>query len=174
MPARWLGAAALLAAIAVAALVVLRLVPAGGADNRIAEEVLSSHVRSLLASHLTDVASSDQHTVKPWFDGKLDFAPPVVDLASDGFPLVGGRLDYLDNRRVAALVYQRRRHLINLFVWPGGAEMAPRDVIQQGYQLVAWSHAGMTFWAVSDVSADDLRAFVRLYQQRAATAMAEP
>jgi len=120
----WLGLAA---AILLAAIIGWNLLPRlqrPGADQLLATQLIASHVRSLMANHLTDVASSDQHTVKPWMDAKLDFAPPVVDLASEGFPLVGGRLDYLDNRPVAALVYQRRKHFINLFDWPAASDSA--------------------------------------------------
>lgn len=121
-------------------------------------ELVAGHVRSLLVSHLTDVASSDQHTVKPWYLGKLDFSPPVVDLAEQGYPLIGGRLDYLGGRIVPAIVYKRGGHVINLFVWPG-AKPAVRSETVDGYNIVSWTKAGFTYAAVSDLNLTELREF---------------
>ena len=134
-------------------------------ETSLAQQVQTAHVRSLMANHLMDVASTDQHTVKPWFNGKLDFSPPVVDLATQGFPLVGGRLDYLDGRAVAALVYQRNKHFINLFIWPSTDKQADlQNSTYNGYHLFHWSQSGMTFWAVSDVETSELQTFVQLFQ----------
>jgi anti-sigma factor RsiW len=137
-----------------------------GADQLLATQLIASHVRSLMANHLTDVASSDQHTVKPWLDAKLDFAPAVADLASEGFPLIGGRLDYLENRPVAALIYQRRKHFINLFVWPAesNATKATKAMSRQGYQLLHWVDSDFNYWAVSDVNEKDLQAFKQQFE----------
>jgi anti-sigma factor RsiW len=167
-PWNWLGLAA---AIIFAAIIALNLVPRlqrPGADQFLATQLIASHVRSLMANHLTDVASSDQHTVKPWLDAKLDFAPAVADLGSEGFPLIGGRLDYLDNRPVAALVYQRRKHFINLFVWPAesGSTGADKRITRQGYQLLHWVDSDFNYWAVSDVSDNDLQAFKQAFEKQ--------
>jgi anti-sigma factor RsiW len=132
-------------------------------EQLLTQEIVASHIRSLMASHVTDVTSTDQHTVKPWFNGKLDFSPPVKDLAALDFPLIGGRLDYLGGRSVAALVFQRHKHLINLFIWP--AKMADSKATpvrpSQGYNLIHWSEAGMVFWAVSDLNQKELMEFVQ-------------
>jgi anti-sigma factor RsiW len=127
-------------------------------------EAVSSHIRSLMATHLADIATSDQHTVKPWFAGKLDFSPTVVDHEADGFPLTGGRLDYVAGRPVAAVVYQRRAHVINLFTCPDGAAKAsdPKSVQDRGYNAVTWSDGAMRFCAVSDVNGEELMKFVAL------------
>jgi len=164
---------ALAAAIVFAAIITWNLVPRlqqRGADQFLATQLIASHVRSLMANHLTDVASSDQHTVKPWLDAKLDFAPAVVDLSGHGFPLVGGRLDYLDNRPVAALVYQRRKHFINLFVWPAGAgaDRTMKATSRQGYQLLHWLDSEFNYWAVSDISEKELQEFKQLFEEQIA------
>ena len=157
----WTLAGASVITVLLLALVLLQVMRRPASSDMLAEQVVSSHIRSLLANHLTDIISTDQHTVKPWFSGKLDFAPVVTDLASKGFPLVGGRLDYLDDRPVAALVYKRRQHTINLFLWPSSASDARRRTLgMRGYNIVYWTHSHMAFWAVSDVNAADLNQFV--------------
>jgi len=166
---RWLPVGAM-ALILLLALVIWRaapgLRPAG--DDLLAQEMVSNHVRSLqLESHRTDVISSDQHTVKPWFDGKLDFAPPVKDFSSQGFPLLGGRLEYLNNRAVAALIYQRQKHFINLYIWPAEKSSTTSEVAtkRQGYNLLHWTNSGMTYWAISDLNGLELHEFARLAQE---------
>ena len=170
MPWNWLAVAAAIVLAAIVASSFLPRLRQGGADQFLATQLIASHVRSLMASHLTDVASSDQHTVKPWLDVKLDFAAPVVDLSGDGFPLIGGRLDYLDNRPVAALVYGRRKHFINLFVWPATSDeaKAPKTITREGYQLLHWADSDFNYWAVSDVNINDLQLFKQQFEKRTA------
>jgi anti-sigma factor RsiW len=156
---QWPIAAASAAAMLVIAALWLRPVP-----NSVEREVVDSHVRSLMASHLTDVVSSDQHTVKPWFAGKLDFSPPVRDFAAQGFPLVGGRLDYIDNHSAAAIVYRRNQHVINALVWPvHTSDQGYRSRVEQGYHVIETVHGGMEFWIVSDLNADELAQFAKLF-----------
>jgi anti-sigma factor RsiW len=135
----------------------------GDQEQAVAGEVVAAHIRSLQAGHLMDVATSDQHTVKPWFNGKVDVAPPVIDLTAQGFTLLGGRLDYIDSEPVAAIIYQRRRHLINLFV-AGGASTPPARSLSEtvrGYNVRYWSQVGLSLWAVSDLAGDELDDFVK-------------
>lgn len=143
----------------------------GGARARaglLIDEAITDHVRSLQADHLNDVASTDQHTVKPWFAGKLDFSPPVVDLAAAGFPLTGGRLEHLDGRPAAALVFHRRQHAINLFIWPAAtAALAERVAERDGYHAETWSHAGLNFLAVSEIPAAELKQFAETFRASA-------
>lgn len=144
------------AAVLAACLLFVTLRPEPGPS--LEDQLVSSHVHSMLANHLTDVATSDQHTVKPWFNGKIDFSPPVVDLKGRGFPLVGGRVDYLSGRVVATLIYRRNGHVINLFIWPSSAQAAAAGE-RDGYNLLNWSQAGLNFWAVSDVNPVELKEF---------------
>jgi anti-sigma factor RsiW len=140
---------------------------ARAAEERLAQQVVFAHVRSLQPGHVpTDVASSNHHKVKPWFEGKTDYPPPVFDLEKEGFKLLGGRLDYFDNRAVAALVYQRGDHIINLFVWPDdGRTPAVGPQNQRGFHLVPLRHGGMTGWVISDTQLSTLQEFVRLFQE---------
>jgi anti-sigma factor RsiW len=163
--ATWAAAAALLLGVGLTAWAVVRIRTMPGDEERLAREVTSAHARSLQDKHLLDRPSSDRHEVKPWFQGRLDFSPPVKDLSEQGFKLEGGRLDYLDERPVAALVYRRREHVINLFVWPGPpGDSAVRSTTRRGYRLAYWRQEGLNFWAVSDLNADELTEFARLFR----------
>ena len=171
LPKWWHNIAAPMVAAAVMILALVPFLRGPSVDDLLPREIVSSHVRSLMASHLADVPSSDQHTVKPWFAGKVNFSPPVEDLAKQGFPLIGGRLDYLDNRPVAALIYQRQKHFINLFIWPSGSasDVETKTVSRQGYNLFHWTRSGMTYWAASDLNNAELQKFVQLVQNQKLT-----
>jgi anti-sigma factor RsiW len=163
----WSGA---IAAVVLFALITVGLVRRASESSReqmITQEIVADHLRSLMANHLTDVTSTDQHNVKPWFNGKLDFAPPVNDFAPEGFPLIGGRLDYLAGRPVAALVYQRRLHPINLFVWAAPEKYSEKATPQtrQGYSILLWERDGMTYCAISDLASDEMQTFAALLQK---------
>jgi anti-sigma factor (TIGR02949 family) len=170
IPVMWrsLAVAASLAAVAFGGwqLGLRRGVGEKGGGETLAAEVITSHVRSLMPGHLTDVQSSDQHTVKPWFNGKLDYSPPVYDFAGRGYPLLGGRLEYVGGRSVSALVYGRRQHIINVLLWPGdrGASGAATQT-RQGYHVLHWATPDYTYWAVSDLNVAELREFEQLLQQ---------
>jgi anti-sigma factor RsiW len=165
----WRWAALPVAATLAAALSWSVAVNRGGTsgDAPVLAELVSGHVRSLMVDHLVDVATSDQHTVKPWFNGKVDFAPPVADFKASGFPLIGGRVDYIVGRPAAVLVYQRNQHIVNVFIWPAAKEegQALRNATFQGYHLLRWSGSGLTFWAVSDVNTTDMESLARLFQE---------
>ncbi len=164
----WLGAGSAAAGAAMLAAGIALFLAVPSAQDRLDQELIAAHVRSLMADHLADVQSSDQHTVKPWFNGRLDLSPPVADLAADGYPLIGGRLDYLDQRSVAALVYKHHQHVINLFVWPepGAGASLPRLTERQGYNLLHWTRPGLALWAVSDLNPTELEAFQRLLEAK--------
>ncbi|MEO9189927.1 MAG: anti-sigma factor [Acetobacteraceae bacterium] len=148
-------------ALAGALLMMLLIQP--GPSQPMLNALIDSHVRSLMADHLTDVLTSDRHTVKPWLSARIDVSPPVVDLAAQGFPLIGGRLDYIDGHRAAVVVYRHDKHIINMFTWasPGRPDAPPRTEARQGFNIVSWRAGGITYNAVSDLEADQLMAFVR-------------
>ena len=159
---RWLALAASLAIVAIGS---WRLGTRHAASEILADQVLASHVRSLMPGHLDDVVSSDQHTVKPWFNGKLDFSPPVHDFSGRGYPLLGGRLDYLNGRPVAALVYGRRQHLINVFLWPAAGPVGSgAPLVRQGYHLLHWTTPEYAYWVASDLGLSELTDFAGLLQ----------
>jgi anti-sigma factor RsiW len=180
---QWLAVAATLLLLLYGTWRVVSVPRTGNDQTTLAAEVIDAHLRSLQPGHLTDVVSTDQHTVKPWFDGKLDFAPPVRDFADQGFPLQGGRLDVVNNRTVAALVYGRRKHYVNVFIWPtntaaangdhnwsanevsGDKNAAPVAGSRQGYQWIEWHKNGMDFYAVSDTNSSDLEQLQHLLAQ---------
>lgn len=156
---RWPMAVASLSAMVVIAALWLRPHP-----DPVEREVVDSHVRSLMASHLMDVISTDQHTVKPWFAGKVDFSPPVRDFAAAGFPLTGGRIEYIDRHAAAAIVYHRNQHVINAMVWPvAEPDRGFRDLVEQGYHVIETVNAGMEVWIVSDLNFDELTQFAKLF-----------
>ena len=162
----WMAVAASVLLFASMAWNIAFLTSRDSATDVLAREVLSSHLRSLMGTHLLDVPSSDQHTVKPWFNGKLNFSPDVKDFTSQGFRLVGGRVEYISDRPVAALVYQRRQHFINLFTWPSSSssQNGYSETKRSGYNLVSWTEGGMTCWAVSDLQPSELEQFAQLYK----------
>jgi len=161
-PGKGLGWGLGAGAVAAMALGVGVLVGRPDADALAARDITASHVRALLGARETDVLSSDRHTVKPWFNGHIDYAPPVTDLAARGFPLIGGRLDYIDGRPVAVLVYRSAQHPVDLYVRPeAGGDTAPALRTERGYQLLYWRSAGMGYWAITDASSDVVQAFAR-------------
>jgi len=160
----WTAAAAVLVIAAGGTALLVRSASMSG-DAAMVEDVVDSHVRSLMAEHLFDVRSTDQHTVKPWFLGKLDFSPPVVDLAYAGFPLVGGRLDYVSGRPVAALVYERQKHTINVFICPASeTRLSMTERSLRGFHVRHWVRDGMSFCVVSDLNDAELTEFARALQ----------
>ncbi|MGM3277584.1 anti-sigma factor family protein [Ralstonia sp. 24A2] len=161
-PTRGLGLGLGAGAVAAVALGVGVLVGRPDTVAQTAHDITASHVRALLGARETDVLSSDRHTVKPWFNGRIDYAPPVTDLATRGFPLIGGRLDYIDGRPVAVLVYRSAQHPVDLYVRPeAGADTEPALRTERGYQLMYWRSTGMGYWAITDASADVVQAFAR-------------
>jgi len=172
IPRHWLRlAAAGLVIAAASSVTTFGVVRDRSASRSVQDQVLASHVRSLMPGHLTDVASTNQHNVKPWFNGRVDLSPPVPGLDSAGFVLDGGRLDYVAGRAVAAVVYRRRQHVVNVFSWPeSGADTRMSAVTAQGYHLVSWRSDGVAFWAVSDLNEGELSQFVALFQHGGAEA----
>jgi anti-sigma factor RsiW len=163
----WLRVGVAFAATMLFAALIWSVVPRNlspSSDDLLARDIVDDHIRSLMVDHLTDIPSTDQHTVKPWFDGKLDYAPPVKDLSELGFKLIGGRLEYLAGKPVAALVYQHGNHFINLYVWPANRQPETEVAVtkKQGFNLFHWTSGGMTYWAASDLNDTELREFAQL------------
>ena len=154
--------------LAMAACLALFMLTGPSAEHQLEQQLVTSHIRSLQDGHLIDVASTDQHTVKPWFNGRLDMSPPVVDLKIDGFPLIGGRLDYVDRHTAAVIIYKYNAHVINLFVWPSTNTIIARPGLasQQGYHMRHWQSGDLTFWAISDVNPAKLAEFENLYRDQ--------
>lgn len=163
-PAGWIQFGGSLAAAVLLSSVITYYSILPSRAERLTDEVVATHVRSLITNRLVDVESSDQHTVKPWFNGKLDFSPPVKDLTAEGFPLVGGRLDYVDERPVAALLYRHRQHWISVFIWPArsGEDAVARSVSRRGYEVTRWAADGLRFYMVSDIASPDREHLVAL------------
>jgi anti-sigma factor RsiW len=158
----WAIAASTLLAISLGSNITLLRFHKPSQDN-VAQQIVSSHIRSLIGAHLLDIPSTDQHNVKPWFNGKLDYAPEVKDLAAAGFPLIGGRVDYIDHRPVAVMVYKRAQHVINLFAWPSNSPLAAPET-SNGFNLVIWNKGGITYCAISDLNKAELNQFATLYR----------
>jgi len=167
----WLGFGGALAAtvLLTSAITYYSILPSH--TDRVVDEVVATHVRSLITNRLADVESSDQHTVKPWFNGKLDFSPPVKELAAQGFPLVGGRLDYVDRRPIAALLYRHQQHWVSVFVWPDQSsnEAALRNFSKRGYQITQWSGDGLRFYVISDITSSEMSRLVALLRSENST-----
>jgi anti-sigma factor RsiW len=167
------GFAATAAALILCAVLTWKLFPARTPNNStaLADEAIADHIRALMPGHLSDVESTDQHTVKPWFDGKLDFAPPVENFAAQGFPLIGGRLDYLDHHPAAALVYQRRKHFISVFLLPatGEADRGESQTTERGYNVISWTRGAMSYWLVSDLNPAELEELAKLLRGESAS-----
>jgi anti-sigma factor RsiW len=164
----WMGPAIGFACASLMTANVLILASIPSKQERLAEDVLGSHLRALMTERAIDVESSEQHTVKPWYTGKLDFSPPVTDFAREGFALAGGRVDYVDGRTVAALVYRHRRHVIDVFVWPAQGTGAAQVLQRRGYNIVHWKRDGLAYWVASDVEAGELRRLETLIESAGA------
>lgn len=163
----WIAIAASLLIFSLSSFTLAYFLSIRSANELLKQEIVTSHIHSLMVSHLTDVPSSDQHTVKPWFSGKLDFSPPVQDFSKEGFSIIGGRLDYINNRSVAAIVYQRHQHIINLFIWPNSTSNYEnqRFEIHQGFNLIYWTKSGNNYFCISDLNKTELQELVNLLNQ---------
>jgi anti-sigma factor RsiW len=160
----WHQAAALAACCVLSVALTWWIMTSTGEVHQLQQEIVAAHIRSLLQDSPIQIASSDSHTVKPWFAGKVDFAPEVKDLTTEGFPLLGGRLDYVHQRRVGVVIYRRGMHIVNVFMWrtPATDDAVPPVAIKNGHNLLAWTKSGVTYWAVSDLDAEDLKRLQRL------------